>query len=349
MTTLQKTVIGAALAAAVSVSIWQQWRHGRLERENEVLRTQLEQVTQLRDENQRLADALRDADARARSERRELLRFRGQAAAARSAEKEKVKDIPEVEPWRQRFEATYKLRDGEVLRRVGKPFIPERDEYYRREHASQAAAVKAAPDYFVFRQDEQGLHNWGLGFVRGKPTLEGVLRQALGLKRYEMSGPDELLALVVDGDWVIREGASLESQLAALEPVLRDATGRNLRFAQQPIEDDVLVVRGSFAPRENQTIEVFAEQRRVSGGSSGDWQKFLEMLGDRLNVAFASEVQLQNPLPFSWNWHTDSNYSRAGERRAELVNKVLENLSQQTGLSFELQRRPTQVWFVQEK
>jgi len=352
MTKLKITAVTALVVAAVSVSIWQQWRYARLARENETLRSQPEQAAQLREDNQRLAEALRAADERAQSERRELLRFRGQAAVARGLEAEKEKAVAKAEPWRQRFEAVYKLRDGEILRRAARPFIPERDEFYRREYRSSTGKTgpKNAPDYFVFRQDEQGLHEWAMGYGSGNPKLEDVLRTALGLKRYQFSGADELLALAVPGDWVVHEGASMESRLAALEPLLLDATGRNPRFEKQPVEDDVIVVRGSFAPaKEYQNIDVFAENKSEAGGGGGNFQEFLEALGDRLNVAFASEVQLQNQLPISWLWHTDSKYSRAGDRRAELVNKVLENLNQQTSLSFELQSRPAEVWFVQEK
>lgn len=364
MTKFQIATVSALVVAAVTVSVWQQWRYQRLAREYDAApNSQLELIAQLRQENQRLSDALRAADGRAQEEHLELLRYRGEAAVARrmGEEPDEVKPKREEngfknEPWWQRFEAAYKLRDSEVLRRVSKPFIPERDEYWQRRFGGpggMASSSPEGPDFFAFGQNEQGLlRGPGLAFIGGNPKLTAVL-SVVGLKRYEYGGADELLALRVAGDWVIREGASIESRLAALEPILRDATGRNIHFEKQAVENDVIVARGSFAPgKEYQRIDVFAEKKdetEAAGGGSGDFQKFLEALGNHLNIAFANEAQLQNEVPVSWFWSFDSKYSRAGDRREELLYKTLENLHQQTSLTFELQRRPTEVWVVQEK
>jgi hypothetical protein len=339
--------VGALVVGVLSLALWQQSRQGRLLQENQNLRQQVEQGAALRDENQRLTEALQAADQRAQSERRELLRLRNPGNTTPNSVSAKTNQVAEVNSWRQRFEAVYRLPDGEVLRRISQPFIPERDEYYRREHSTQASTITNAPGYFVFRQDDQRLYNWGLGFV-GQHKLEGVLRSVLGLKRYEFSAPDDLLALPVEGDWVSRDGASMESQLAALEPVLRQATGRNIKFEQQPIEDDFIIVRGNVAPEQRFKIDVFAEAKNPDGGGNGDFPKFLEELGDRLNIGFASEVQLQDSTPLSWFWHRDSDYSRAGERRSERVSQILQNLQQQTGLRFDLARRPTRLWVMRE-
>jgi hypothetical protein len=347
---VKTAAVGALVVGVLSLTLWQQSRQGRLLQENQNLRQQLEQATALRDENQRLTEALQAADERAQSARRELLglRLRNPANATPNSDSAKTNQVAEVNSWRQRFEAVYRLHDGEVLRRISQPFIPERDEYYRREHSTQASIITNAPGYFVFHQDDQGLHNWGLGFV-SQHKLEGVLRSVLGLKRYEFSAPDDLLALPVAGDWVSRDGASIESRLAALEPVLRQATGRNIKFEQQPIEDDFIIVRGNVAPEQRFKIDVFAEAKNTDGGGNGDFPKFLEELGDRLNIGFASEVQLQDSTPLSWFWHRDSDYSQAGERRSERVSQILQNLQQQTGLRFDLARRPTRLWVMREQ
>jgi RNA polymerase sigma factor (sigma-70 family) len=351
MTLTKPAMVGlSALAvAAVSIPIWQQQRYERVAQENNALRAQVEQTDQLRQENQRLADLLKAADERAQSVGLEPSGLRAGAAVASKPNTGAQKEVSQGKPektWRQRFEEVYALRSGEVLRRIGTPFIPERVEYYRREFHNQ----RKGPGYLVLRQDGRGFRPLGAGFDQGTARLEDVLRIGLRLKRYDFYGSDELLGLVVPGDWVVRSG--IESLLAALEPIFRDATGRNIHFEKQPVDSDVIVVRGSFAPaKEGQKFDVFAENRNANWAKSthGGFQEFLEALGDQLNVPFVSQVQLQNKFPISWFCHADSDYFRAGDRRLELLNKVLENLKQQTSLSFELQRRPGEVWWVKEQ
>ena len=338
LTKLNMVGLGAAVVAAVSIPIWQQQRYARLAQENQNLRNQLEEVAQSR------------ADESAQVNNLEPVPFRPGTATAPKSEPKVQKEIADAKPgetWRQRFEEYYKLRGGEILRRIGAPYIPERTEFLRREFRNP----RHVPDYLVLQQNRDGLHSRGLGLDQGKTSLDGVLRYVLGLKRYEFYGTDELLASAVPGDWVVRLGASIESKLGALEPILRDATGRTIRFEKQPIDNDVIVVRGIFAPaRVGQKVDIFAEKKNLAWAkdSRGDFQQFLQALGDWLNVPFASEVQLPNESPMAWFCHADADYSRAGERRLELLNKVLANLNQQTSLSFELQRRPGEVWWVRE-
>jgi RNA polymerase sigma factor (sigma-70 family) len=341
MTAAKLKVVGlSALAvAAVSIPVWQQQRYDHLAQENETLRSQIEQMTQSR------------ADASARDQNPERLPSQPVMAAVPKPApqvQEKNPDGKPKETWRMRFTEYYKLRGGEVLRRVSAPYIPERSEFLRREFRNP----RKLPDYLLLKQAHDGFQTRGVGLDQGKANLDGVLRYVLGLKRYEFYGADELLASGVPGDWVVRPGADTQSLLAALEPIFRDATGRNIRFAKSPIDNDVIVVRGSFAPaKEKQKFHVFAENMNKSWAKSseGDFQSFLEALGDWLNVPFASAAQLQNELPISWFCHADADYSRAGERRLELLNKVLANLNQQTSLTFELQRRPGEVWLVKEQ
>jgi hypothetical protein len=338
-TKLNMIGVGAAVVAAVSIPVWQQQRYDQLAQENEALRGQLEQMVQSR------------ADESARSQN--LARLPAQpvmATVSKSAPQlqTEASGAKPKETWRMRFTEYYKLRGGEVLRRVSAPYIPERAEFLRREFRNP----RKLPDYLLLNQTHDGFQTRGVGLDQGKANLDGVLRYVLGLKRYEFFGTDELLASGLPGDWVVRPGADVHSMLYALEAIFREATGRSIHFEKSPIDNDVIVVRGSFAPaKKNQKFDVFAENRdRVWAKSSeGSFQQFLEALGDCLNVPFASEVQLGSQLPISWYCHSDADYLRAGDRRLELINKVLANLNQQASLAFDLQRRPGEVWLIKEQ
>jgi RNA polymerase sigma factor (sigma-70 family) len=91
MTTLQKTVITAALTAAVGTGVYevsQATQFKRLEAENADLRTQLSQVASLQDTNGYLAERLKGAAETSQANQNELLRLRGQAVRLRQLEQE---------------------------------------------------------------------------------------------------------------------------------------------------------------------------------------------------------------------------------------------------------------------
>ena len=66
--------------------------------------------------------------------------------------------------WRHRFDAVYRLKDGENIRYIKPPFIPERLTYYRTSNPEQAKAVPRGPDYLVLRQDGDKLEMPSMGF-----------------------------------------------------------------------------------------------------------------------------------------------------------------------------------------
>ena len=343
-------VAGAGIAAVVAWVVSGPQKPGRLAGENPAQLQPAGQDENPPRENQPSADNPAATTQLAQTGTPGRSRSRAQSAASRETESETGTQASETEPWRQRFDAVYKLRDAEVLRHIAPPYIAERDEYYRRELSRQASLIPTAPDYFVFHQDELGPHNWAYGFIGSEHKLQDVLRSAIGLNRYEFDGPDELLGLAVNGDWTVREGASAASLLAALEPVLQEATGRNIRFENQTVERDVVVVRGRYEPGEVNAIHIYAEisDDHGSGGGSGDFQKFLAATGDRLNLRFVGKPGTDPLTQLRWNFHEDSSSGRMGDRQTELTDKVLQNLAAQTSLSFERERRPMQVWSVRE-
>ena len=114
-------------------------------------------------------------------------------------------------PYKAEMDRVYRLEKGQVLKHVPRPFIPERMQWYRAEHAHQAQAIPRGPDYVVFDfSDAGGLRHWGMGFGFEKMPLRKVLDSALRLRTYEYEGPKDLLGLDLAGDWVVRTDAPME-------------------------------------------------------------------------------------------------------------------------------------------
>ena len=98
---------------------------------------------------------------------------------------------PAQDGWRARFEAVYLLDDGELVKHIRPPFIPERTTFYRNEESlrEQARAIPEPPNYFTFYQSDRKIQNWGLGFIASnRHTLYYVLRHVFGVEAVRDSG-----------------------------------------------------------------------------------------------------------------------------------------------------------------
>jgi hypothetical protein len=120
------------------------------------------------------------------------------ATFARGDEPPARAPVPE---WKATLERAYQLEDGQVLRRIPPPHIPERLVYYRAEHAGQAQAIPEPPDSFLFHVLPDGtLRNWGMSFHGGTLPLSHVLGHVLDLQSYEFEGSKALLSIDVLGE-----------------------------------------------------------------------------------------------------------------------------------------------------
>jgi hypothetical protein len=267
---------------------------------------------------------------------------------------------PPVPEWKATLERTYRLEDGQVLRRIAPPHIPERLVYYRAEHAGQAQAIPEPPDSFVFHVQPDGtFHNWGMTFAGGKLPLDHVLSHVLELQSYEFEGSKALLSIDVEGDYVVRPDAPVEQKLAALTRIVKEASGRLVSFQKREIERDVVVAKGKYAfkppaaaPNERAVVMYVGDYDRNSGGGggSGDLPGFLKTLGTRVKVPVIDETEGSKPPEFQWR-HQSSAYlerEQPGPAKDRKLRVLLDNIENQTGLKFETARRMVPVWFVTE-
>ena len=260
--------------------------------------------------------------------------------------------------WRNRFEAAYSLKNGELLRYIPPPFIRERMTYYRTDETNQARAIPSGPDYVVFRQSGSELRRASMGFGYKQHSLQQILGGYFNFWRYEFDDPDQLLNISLPGDWTIREDANREDLLAALEPIIQKAAGRRIHFEKRAVERDVIVAHGTAKDLDWQTkVQIYAE-KKVQGGDSGtshgNLQGLVGAVGEPIGIYMINEAKTVEPEPkgaasFGWDYYLDANSSKMGDRREELTDKVLKNVAEQTGLTFTRERRPVDVWFVTEQ
>src|SRR5206468_4564741 len=115
---------------------------------------------------------------------------------------------PESE-WMPKFREVYALKQGEVLKRVPKPFIPQRIEFYRAKmHPSQVQAMPRVPDFYLLNDNGEEFSMITAWF--GQPDVAGLFASVLNIDSTTLIGDQKLLNQQLTGDIVLSPTASVE-------------------------------------------------------------------------------------------------------------------------------------------
>ncbi len=182
----------------------------------------------------------------------------------------------------------------------------------------------------------------------------------LRLDSYEYEGAEDLLKLELPGDWIVRDEAPVVAKLQALEQLLAGEIGRNIRFVRRPVEQEVIVATGRFEfhqlPklfRSNSVTMYSGEADHDSGGGGGTARsvdEFLKAVGDRVGLAVVNQTEPVEPPVILYNHYRSSYLTRITDQaeKARKLKVLLENLSTQTSLRFNVERHVVEKWFVTE-
>ncbi|HJT31357.1 MAG TPA: redoxin domain-containing protein [Pirellulales bacterium] len=260
---------------------------------------------------------------------------------------------PRTPDWRKKIEAAYALSDEQNLKRMAPPFLAERAELLLDEPFPLREAT------FKFVQSGNGASLQSLT-TRQSLALASVLEFIVGLERYEIEGPADLLSREVSGDWTVRDVASTAKRLGALQEVLRDELKLPVRFVEREVEREVIVVSGryEFLPlpgvRDREHIFLAVEEApdtSLGGTGSGSLADLLRSLGGRLNRHVIDETDGAKGQKLRWRDHLVSHtldFANRTEASQQKLDRLLFNLNQQTALRFTLEPRNVKVWFVEQ-
>ena len=270
----------------------------------------------------------------------------------------------ELATWRQRFNKTYFLEDGLALKRIGPPFIPERQDYH--EQDERIPAIEGPFEHsLAFHWDGQLRIRNVSSYLRKMP-LKRVLAHSLELNRIKYEGPEELLEIDVFGDWIIRKDASEGQILKALEGILAKEIGRKIRFVKRTVNRKAIVATGSFkyhrlpaVQSDRGEIHMFCGEFNMGDASGGGiaasvhefLEKILKKIGGHVNMSVIDQSGPPGKKRIiSYSYHRSADLTRIEDpaEKEEKVLQLLDNISRQTNLQFRLAQHPVEKWFVIE-
>ena len=254
--------------------------------------------------------------------------------------------------WKEKFNEVYHLEENEIVKRIPPPFIPERKEYYLFDRGDPNATYRADSTVYAFNWNG-ALKRRSSGHGWNRTPLKSALTFALQLSSNDFEGPAELLNINVPGDWITREESTPAERLQALESILQKELNQPIHFTQREVEREVIIVEGKLIIRDleperepNARVRVFTDDppyMEHTAGGGGGIDHLLAMLRDHLGLVVINKTEPSDVGFFYWRWK-DVYYDDPPE---ELVREYMNDLAQQTSLTFRLTKLTQPVWFVE--
>ncbi|GEM_PF-2514594 len=229
-------------------------------------------------------------------------------------------EIPRsVEKLADEFQKTYVLSSGQALKHINPPLRPE-----------------GGANVMCYHWDEEGLIRWSQGY--GNITIASILNSLAGIHPNETEGDKELLNTQVKGDFILRTGTPQETIVNRLEEILQKDLNISVQLTFRELEKDVIKVTGYLKTNLLSKIEFYDTKR--GGGGAGKFQELMTAIGDYIGCPVVSEVINPPVHIFSWSYNKSKDLADR--------DSMLQNLSDQTGLTFKEDKRKVRMLFVEK-
>jgi hypothetical protein len=185
-----------------------------------------------------------------------------------------------------------------------------------------------------FWTKDGNLNLWS--FSAGNGTVASAF-DACGIPAWEVVRR-EAIFLPLSGDWIIREDASREQKLEAVQQVIRERVP-GIRIEKRQVEQPVTIVRGKFDPQKHPEIYVKVGKKiGENGGGSGTLSTFLVELGNLTHHQFIDQTESGDEQV---EWKCDLSLSEDYKG-----SDLLDELKKETDLTFTKERRRVFVYFI---
>lgn len=246
----------------------------------------------------------------------------------------------------------YGLKDGEDLRRVKPPFGAERRQFADTEFAYARGSANLPT--LGFRWDGKKLA-WCL--MSYEPaSLRGGIMSVLDIPWYNVAGLDRVHWDPGDGDWIIRDGLSIDQRLAALAKIISEGTGKPLAFKHRIERRSCIVLKGEtrHAPKDRRNFEVVAvtldplpdEELKewIKGNRPKDSTHQFDFQGvaSYLQAPFFQDRGISIAGVFYIS--ADAKLDRTSPTYRQDLQQVLDNVAGQVGGEWSIEDRDIDVW-----
>jgi hypothetical protein len=236
-------------------------------------------------------------------------------------------------------EQVYSLDADEDVRLIPAPFSSQRPSRYRMPGLRwQQLMIRMTGRKVLFS-----------GASSGKGTVQSAISWCAYLsRRPELELPEQLAALPVEGDWIVREEPPRERKMMALESILSAVTGRKLSIERPLVERDVVVARGKWdlhPTNDPNPTFFYVPNRNMQTGGMGTLAGSFYSLGMVLGRSVIDETDEPRPPEVYWTARGNPLQRHDDASRSAL----LTSLERQTSLKFVQTRRVIPVWIVSEK
>ena len=248
------------------------------------------------------------------------------------------------------FNRQYALADGESVRFVSPPFLPDRQRLLFRAWASPPsgpASQRQGMLWFYYPP----LQQWGMS--TGTSTVGDAVIDAGVVTQAQVQAPPELMDTPFHGDWVVRDKATPDERLHQLERILRVRLKRDIHIDKRQVKTEAIVARGSWSPRplpgekDTRDVFLFVDGRDTTTGAGGGTDNpagFFKRIEDITRRRVLDRTQ-SKPREVSWR----NDYSlRDVESDPQRLRTLLDNVSRQTSLAFTLEPYDAWVYVVSE-
>jgi len=238
--------------------------------------------------------------------------------------------------WQEAFQKAYGLADGEVIKSVNP--TPEKQQFWDDQcRRSGGKGWKLAKNEFItIEWDGKSFHWSSLGSM-------GTVLDAVGIcarvKPYQIDSSMQKQLPDAQSDWVSRKGATTEAQMAALARIASQRLGHEVRFEKRRVIRDAIIVRGHLSTAPGVVTISDGRYPKNLGQpptQQGSVAELLQTLEDRVRRKVfnetgdtATRVTYRDLMP------DDSH-----------IPQVLDRLAKETSLTFTIEPRELEVWFV---
>jgi hypothetical protein len=287
---------------------------------------------------------------------------------------DKVEKIVDEPAWKTEFRKAYGLTDGQMVRRIAPPYPDCRAEYFKdvirnvfeqsKLQVSEEALKKDYTDHFT----KFAWHN-GWMFDRGtahrvpvKPeegaSLDYVIDVCLGVPHTRIIGFEETKTYKVTGDFVVRSDVNDPDKLAAqLEKILRDECKLPIKFSFKDVEEEVLVLSGTYKANPlneaKPRIEVYANflgAAEVGGGGGGSLKELVEALERHTSKPILLGKIAAEPKVLEWHYqHREKGWTKQEYSEDHDAGLILNRIASQTGLTVTTEKKKLRMMVIEKE